>query len=148
MIPSKAGIDLIRRSEGYELHAYPDPLSGGDPWTIGYGATGPGIKRGTVWTQQQAEARLRADVAAFGQSVLTALNGAPTTQGQFDALVSFAFNVGMRKATGSTLWKKHLAHDYAGAAAEFGKWINKGTPVEKGLTIRRAAEAKLYRGAL
>lgn len=51
-------IEDLKRDEGLRLHAYPDPLSGGDPWTIGYGATGPGIRKGTVWTQEQAEKRL------------------------------------------------------------------------------------------
>lgn len=146
MTPSKACIDLIRRSEGCVLRAYPDPKSGGDPWTIGYGATGVGIKQGVTWTQEQAETRLASDVASFGQSVLTALDGAPTSQGEFDALVSFAYNLGMRKATGSTLWRMHMAGDHAGAAGQFGLWINKGTSVERGLRIRRAAESAMYRG--
>lgn len=47
-------LDDIRRDEGCEPHAYPDPLSGGDPWTIGYGCTGPGIGPGTIWTEAQA----------------------------------------------------------------------------------------------
>jgi GH24 family phage-related lysozyme (muramidase) len=136
----------IKKFEGCVLHAYPDPKTGGDPWTIGWGSTGPGIKQGVTWTQQQADERLASDVAAFGQSVLTALSGAPTTQGQFDALVSFAYNLGLRKALGSTLWRMHMAHDYAGAAGQFGLWINKGTPVEKGLRARRAAEAAIYQG--
>lgn len=146
MIPSKNCLDLIKRFEGCRLSAYPDPRTGGDPWTIGFGSTGPGIKRGVTWTQEHAEQRLHDDVASFGQSVLTALHNAPTTQSQFDALVSFSYNVGLRKATGSTLWAKHIAHDYDGAAGQFGLWINKGTPVEKGLTIRRAAEARMYKG--
>jgi lysozyme len=142
--PSQACLALIRKSEGCVLHAYPDPKSGGDPWTIGWGSTGVGIRQGVTWTQEQADTRLASDVADFGQSVLTALSGAPTTQGQFDALVSFAYNLGLRKALGSTLWRMHMAGDHAGAAGQFGLWINKGTPVEKGLRIRRAAEMALY----
>lgn len=53
----------IKREEGLRLTAYPDPLSGGDPWTIGYGSTGPGIAKGVVWTQAQADAALEADAA-------------------------------------------------------------------------------------
>lgn len=146
MTPSPACIALIKRFEGCRLHAYPDPQSGCDPWTIGWGSTGPGIKRGTVWTQEAADARLVADVDSFGKSVLTALSGAPTTQGQYDALVSFCYNLGLRKAINSTLWRMHMAHDYAGAVGQFGLWIGKGTQAENGLRSRRAAEASLYRG--
>lgn len=144
MTPSKACVDNIKRFEGCRLTAYPDPKTGGDPWTIGWGSTGPGIKRGVTWAQAQADDRLASDIASFGQSVVTALEGAPTTQGQLDALVSFAYNVGLRKALGSTLWRMHMAGNYAGAAGQFGLWINKGTPVEKGLRTRRAAETALY----
>lgn len=146
MTPSQKCIDLIKQFEGCRLQAYPDPKTGGDPWTVGWGATGPGIKRGVVWTQTQADQRLAADVAAFGKRIGDALNGHPTTQGEYDALVSFAYNLGLTKATGSTLWKMHIAGNFAGAAGQFGLWINRGSAVEKGLTRRRAAEAALYRG--
>jgi lysozyme len=146
MTPSQKCIDLIKQFEGCRLQAYPDPKTGGDPWTVGWGATGPDIKRGVVWTQEQADGRLAADVAAFGKRIGDALNGHPTTQAEYDALVSFAYNIGFAKATGSTLWKMHCAGNFAGAAGQFGLWINKGSPVEKGLTRRRAAESALYRG--
>lgn len=82
------------------------------------------------------------------------LAGRPTTQGQFDALVSFAYNVGLDiddddKAEGlgdSTLLRKHLAGDFAGAAAQFALWNKNDGRVMNGLTRRRAAEAALYRG--
>src|ERR1044072_792728 len=53
----------LMRDEGLRLKAYPDPLSGGDPWTIGYGHTGPEVKPGLVWTHQQARDALEADIA-------------------------------------------------------------------------------------
>ena len=138
---SKRGLDLIKRSEGLELKAYPDPGSGGDPWTIGYGHT-KGVKRGQVITPDQADAFLLEDVAEFERAVRRL---APkTTKGQFDALVSFAFNVGSANLEKSTLLKKHNAGDYAGAKAEFDKWKFASGKVLKGLVTRRAAEAELY----
>jgi len=62
-------IAALKEDEGLRLNAYPDPLSGGDPWTIGYGATGPDIKRGTVWTQAQAEKRLVEMALQHGQEL-------------------------------------------------------------------------------
>lgn len=152
---SPRGIDLIHSFESCRLTAYPDPGSrDGTPWTIGWGATGPGIGRGTVWTQAQADARFAQDLAAREIGVNMLLAGRPTTQGQFDALVSFAYNVGLdidddAKAEGlgdSTLLRKHLAGDYAGAAAQFALWNKNDGKVMAGLTRRREAEAALYRG--
>ncbi|MDB5707867.1 MAG: lysozyme [Sphingomonas bacterium] len=146
MTPSKTCIDNVKRFEGCELTAYPDPGSGGDPWTIGFGATGPGIKRGVVWTQQQANDRLAADVARFGEQVAAMLDGAPTTQGQFDAMTSFAFNVGARNLATSTLLRMHRSRDYDGAVGQFLRWNKAAGKVMNGLTTRREAEAAIYRG--
>ncbi len=137
------GLALIKSFEGCRLAAYPDPGTGGDPWTIGWGATGPGIAKGVTWTQAQADARLEQDVARFASQVSRGLGAAPTTQQQFDALVSFHYNTGALLS--STLFKLHKAGDYAGAAAEFGKWVHAGGKVLPGLVARRAAEAALYR---
>lgn len=148
--PSKAarkvspqGIDLVKRFEGCELEAYPDPGTGAAPWTIGWGATGPGIGRGVSWTQAQADARLEQDLAKFAAEVADAIGDAPTTQRQFDALVSFHYNTGA--IARATLTKKHIAGDYEGAAKEFARWNRAGGRVLAGLTRRRAAEAELYR---
>lgn len=141
---SARGIQSIKDHEGLRLTAYPDPASGGDPWTIGYGSTS-GVKRGMVITQAQADARLSADVARFE----TAVNRlCPiTTQGQFDALVSFAFNLGEQSLKESTLRRKHNDGDYAGAADEFARWRFASGKEMPGLVKRRAAEADIYRGA-
>lgn len=147
MTPSKTCADLVKSFEGCVLKAYPDPGSGGDPWTIGVGATGPGISKGVVWTQQQADDRLLADLARFGRGVWTAIAEKETTQNRFDALVSFAFNVGIGNLLSSTLLRKHVAGDYEGAAAQFIRWNKAAGKVMKGLTRRREAEAKLYKGA-
>lgn len=139
------GIDLIKRFEGCELSAYPDPGTGGDPWTIGWGATGPGIKKGVIWTQGEADERLERDLQNYADDVAKAIGDAPTTQEQFDALVSFHYNTG---AIGrATLTKLHKAGDYEGAGREFAKWVKAGGRTMLGLVRRRAAEAALYRGA-
>ncbi len=144
------GVTLIKQFEGCaklredgKVEAYPDPGTGGDPWTIGWGATGPGIGPGTVWTQETCDARLEADLERYARDVARALGGAPTSQPQFDALVSFHYNTGaIAKAT---LTRLHKAGDFDGAAREFERWCYAGGRVMKGLVRRRAAEAALYR---
>jgi GH24 family phage-related lysozyme (muramidase) len=128
------------------LKAYPDPATGGEPITIGYGHTQPGLKLGVVWTQAQADAALEADLARFARGVWNAIGEKETTQNRFDALVSFAFNVGLGNLLSSTLLRKHVAGDYAGAADQFIRWNKAAGKVLNGLTRRREAEAKLYRG--
>ncbi len=149
---SAAGIALIREFEGCArkrpdglVEAYPDPGSGGAPWTIGWGSTGKGVMPDSVWTQQQCDDRLASDLRRFAADVRDALAGAPTTQAQFDALVSFHYNTGaIRRAT---LTRMHRDGDYRGVLAEFARWNRAGGRVMKGLVRRRAAEAKLYSGA-
>lgn len=144
-----AGIALIKRFEGCArlrtdglVEAYPDPASGGDPWTIGWGATGPEIGPGTIWTQAQCDDRLERDLERYAAGVAAALDGAPTSQAQFDALVSFHYNTG---AIGrATLTRKHIAGDFAEAQAEFARWNRAAGRVLKGLIRRRQAEASLY----
>ena len=138
---STSGLELIKRSEGLRLQAYKCPA---DVPTIGYGSTGPHVRMGMTITVQEAEDLLTQDLARFEEGV--AAIGGKMTQGQFDALVSFAFNLGLGALKGSTLLRKHLAGDYAGAAAAFGLWVNAGGKRLNGLVTRRAAEAALYRG--
>lgn len=145
-----AGLALIQRFESCararadgRFEAYPDPASGGAPWTIGWGTTGKGIGPGTVWTQAQCDARLARDVARFAREVAQALGPAPTSQTQFDALVSFHYNTGA--ITRATLTRLHKAGDHTGAAAQFGKWVRAAGKRLPGLVRRRAAEAALYR---
>lgn len=152
---SPAGIALIKQFEGCArlrtdglVEAYPDPGTGDDPWTIGWGATGRDyvhggqISRGTVWTQAQCDARFADDLARYAADVTGALGSAPVTQPQFDALVSFHYNTGA--IARATLTQKHRAGDYQGAVREFARWNRAGGRVLKGLVRRRAAEAELY----
>ena len=67
-----------KRADG-RFQAYPDPGSGGDPWTIGWGSTGPDVKPGTVWTQAQCDERLLRDLTAFGAKVWALVRDMPTT---------------------------------------------------------------------
>lgn len=152
---SSAAVDLMHAFESCRLEAYPDPGSrDGKPWTIGWGSTGAGIVKGLKWTQAQADARFLSDLAKFEDGVTRLIGGAPTTQGQFDALVCIAYNIGLDEdadtiAEGlgdSTLLRKHKAGDFEGAAKAFASWrFNDGREM-RGLVRRRAAEARLYRG--
>lgn len=138
---SAAGIALIVRFEGERLAAYLCPAG---VWTIGVGHTGPDVRPGLRIARDRSRALLMQDLARFEQAV--ARLAPVATQAQFDALVAFAFNVGSDALAGSTLLRKHKAVDYAGAAAEFARWNKAGGKALPGLTARRAAEARLYRG--
>ncbi len=142
---SAAGIALIHSFESCKLDAYPDPGSrDGTPWSIGWGSTGEGIARGLQWTQAQCDERFARDLQRYERDVARAIGDAPTTQAQFDSLVSFHYNTGAIST--ATLTRKHKAGDYAGAAAEFARWDKNDGKVMRGLTRRRAAEAAMYRG--
>lgn len=134
-----------RRPDG-RLDAYPDPGTGGDPWTIGWGSTGPDIRKGTIWTQAQADERFEADVLRFSAKVDALIGDAPTTPAQFSALTCLAYNIGLGAFEGSTVLRMHKAKNYNGAAERFSMWNRAGGRVLKGLVKRRTAEAELYRG--
>lgn len=140
-----AGEALIKSFEGYALKAYPDPGTGGAPWTIGWGHTGPGIGLGTTITPDQAEGYFAADLLRFCQTVQVMAPVA--TDNQFAALVSFAYNCGAANLKSSTLLRLHNLGSYGLAAKEFGKWVHANGEVLDGLVKRRAAEARLYAAA-
>lgn len=151
MTPSQNCLSLVQQFEGCarkqpdgSFTAYPDPGTGAEPWTIGWGSTGPGIARGLVWSQAECDARLEQDVTAFAAQVSTAIGGSPTTQNQFDAMVDFAYNLGIANLESSTLLRLHKAGDYAGAAGQFPLWDRAAGKVMPGLQKRRAAEQALY----
>jgi lysozyme len=136
----KAGLDLVKSFEGLKLRAYLCPAN---VWTIGFGSTGPHVTPGKVITEAQADGLLQDDLDRFEQAV-TRLVTVPLTQNQYDALVSFAFNVGISALQRSTLLKRVNAKLFDQARAEFGKWNRAGGRPLAGLTRRRAAEAALF----
>lgn len=140
---SPAGVALTKAMESLCLKAYPDPGTGGAPWTIGWGATGPDIKPGLVWTQAQAEARLNTDLARAGL-VVSSLVHVYITQGQFDSLADFVFNVGAGNFRSSTLLRKLNAGDVQGAANEFDRWTLAAGKQLPGLVMRRDCEKKMF----
>lgn len=143
---SQKGINLIKKFEGLRLDSYLCPAN---VWTIGYGHTQPvngkKIARGMKIDEVEAERLLRCDLVKFEDGV-NKLVKVPMTQGKFDALVSFAFNLGLGALSTSTLLKKMNAKDYAGAEAEFKRWNQAGGKVLPGLIQRRAAEAAMFHG--
>lgn len=140
-----AGIDLIKRNEGCKLTAYLDEVADPPVWTIGYGCTGPEVYRGLTITQTQAEEMLATRLAQeFEPGVLAAIGPAPTTQSQFDAMISLAWNIGVGAFAKSTVARLHKAGDYAGAALAFELWDHAGGRVNEALLRRRKEEASLY----
>ena len=136
---SQAGIDLITSFEGCRLTAYQDSVG---VWTIGYGHTS-GVYQGMTITEEEAIAFLRQDLKT-GENAVNSNVTYGINQNQFDALVSFTFNVGTGNFTSSTLLKKLNAGDVNGAANEFDRWIYAGGQVLEGLVRRRAAEKQMF----
>ncbi len=155
---SAKGIKLMHDFEQCRLTAYPDPGSrDGHPWTIGWGSTGPGIAKGVTWTQEQADERFNSDLNhKYGAAVDFLLGDTPTTQNQFDAMVSLCYNIGIGSKstnkpggfTRSSVLRLHKAGDYLGASRAFLMWVKNDGKVMKGLTRRRLAEADLYMGKM
>ena len=137
-------IELIKEFEGCKLRAYRCPAG---IWTIGYGATGAGIVQGLTWSQAQAEARLRDDLAAFEGGVTRAIAGAATSPAQFGAMVSLAFNIGIGAFSSSSVARLHREGDHKGAADAFLMWNKGGGQVLPGLVRRRLAERTRYLAA-
>jgi lysozyme len=141
MKTSDAGVALIRDCEGCRLAAYRDAVG---VWTIGYGDTQE-VTPGLTITREEAERRLSARLAEV-EAAVAALVRVALTQGQFDALVSFAYNLGAGALARSTLLARLNDGDTAGAAAEFGRWVHAGAEVLPGLVTRRARERALFEG--
>lgn len=142
---------LIKPFEGYaskladgRCKAYPDPATGGAPWTIGYGSTGPDINPGTIWTKEQAEEALENHILYFLTHLLklspNLINAAPK---RIAALLSFVYNCGLGNYRVSTLRKRVNAEKWEDAAKEIVKWNKANGRVLKGLTRRRTAEAAM-----
>ena len=139
MNTSPKGIALIIEFEGLRLKAYQCP---GGVWTIGYGHTA-GVKPGMVITEAQAEEYLKANLIAF-ERYLNGL-GLALNQNQFDALISFIYNVGTGHFSNSTLLRKVRANPQDNSIVdEFLRWVYSKGRVLPGLQRRRLAEMKLY----
>jgi lysozyme len=145
--PSQAGaqgLALIKHFEGLRLEAYPDPASGGVPWTIGYGHTA-GVRPGDEISQAEADAMLVADLRVAETSVRRLVKVA-LSQNQFDALTSFEFN--LASLATSTLLRVLNGGDYHGAADQILRWdkatINGVLQPMPGLTRRRRSERHLF----
>ena len=147
MRTSASGRAAITRHESLRLTAYPDPATGGEPWTIGVGHTSraghPKVTKGMKITRAQADEILSRDLATFEAAVSKAVK-VPLNQNEFDALVSLAFNIGAGAFAKSTLVKKLNAGDRAGAANAFLSWNKAAGKVMKGLTKRREDERRLF----
>jgi GH24 family phage-related lysozyme (muramidase) len=144
MQTSDKGIALIKEFEGCKLTAYQDSVG---VWTIGYGWTQPvdgkPIRTGMTINQDTAERLLKTGLVSYENDV-TRLVKVSLTQGQFDALVAFTYNLGARSLSTSTLLRKLNAGDYSGAADEFLRWNKAGGKVLNGLTRRRMAERQVF----
>jgi lysozyme len=145
---SERGLELLREFEGFRDRAYPDPGSrDGKPVTIGYGSTrwedGTPIELGQTVTRERADEMLRREVAET-EGAVDRLVTVPLSQSQFDALVSFAFNVGIGAFARSTLLRLLNAGDYAGAADQFLSWNKNDGAVMEGLTKRRQRERAMF----
>ncbi len=139
MKTSNKGIDLIKKYEGFRAKAYKCPA---DVWTIGYGHT-LNVKSTDVIDKAQAEAFLRQDVE-FAEKEVNKHN-LNINQNQFDALVSFVFNLGIGNFARSTLLRKIKSNpNDPNIRKEFERWIYAGGKVLNGLVRRRKEEAELY----
>lgn len=142
MTTSTAGKNLIKQFEGLRLNAYYDSAG---VLTIGYGHTGSDVKAGMTITQAKADELFNADIRKFELGVSSYLIGVKTTQAQFDALVSLAYNIGLGNFSKSTLLKKVKANpNDPSITTEFQKWVYAGGQRLTGLVTRRNKEANYY----
>lgn len=139
---SPRGIDLVKSFESLQLKAYPDPATGGKPWTIGYGHT-EGVKQGDTCTEAEADAWLLEDCSVAEEAINDWVD-VELTQNQYDALVSLTINIGIGNFKSSTLLKLVNLGQIGAAAKQFGRWNKAAKRVMAGLTKRRTAEASLF----
>lgn len=147
MNTSADGIAIMHFFESCRLTAYPDPAAGGKPWTIGYGDTGADVVPGLVITQAQADERFANRLHREFEPGVQALLTREPTQAQFDAMVSLAYNIGLRNFTTSTMLRKFNAGDDMGAGEAILMWNKAAGKVMLGLVRRRTAERARFLGA-
>ena len=131
---------LIKRFEGCRLRAYLCPAG---VWTIGWGATGPDVGPGLVWSQAQADARLERDAQRFARQTLALVPNLVHQPSALSAVADFAYNLGAANLRSSTLRKKLLEEDWEAAREQLLRWVRGGGRVLRGLVRRRQAEADL-----
>lgn len=139
LLPSPEGTTLIKTFEGRRNAAYLDPVGIA---TICYGSI-EGVQLGQRKTDAECEALLQEDLAPHVAAVRRLVR-VPITQSQFDALVSFSFNLGTKNLENSTLLRKANAGQCRAAGAEFLRWDKAKGRVLPGLTRRRAAERAFW----
>ena len=139
MNTSQNGIDLIKHFEGCELYAYKCPAG---VWTIGYGHT-KDVEPGMQITEDDAHNMLVEELNEY-ETYVNTLVSVPLNQNQFDALVSWVYNLGGGNLKASTLLKVLNSADYEGVPAQIMRWNKAGGKVLEGLTRRRQAEADLF----
>lgn len=140
---SEEGKNLIKKFEGCELEAY---RCAAGVWTIGYGHI-KDVSRGMTITQSEADEMFNHEIKEYETYVNTAVT-VPLSQNQFDAIVSWVFNLGNGNLQASTMLKVINSGDHAGVPAQIKRWNKAGGKVLDGLVRRREAEALLYQGAI
>jgi len=138
---SNEGISLIKRFEGCELEAYQDAVG---VWTIGYGHT-KNVRQGMSITKEQADNMLINELEEYCDHVEKAVT-VDLTQNQFDALVSWTYNLGPTNLNASTMLKVLNNKNYDEVPAQIKRWNKAGGQVLQGLVRRREAEALLFEG--
>ena len=133
------GLEMIKHFEGLELNAY---QCAAGVWTIGYGHT-KGVQKGMVISEDTANEMLVEELNEYENYINTLVN-VELNQNQFDAMVSWVYNLGGGNLKASTLLKVLNAGDYAGVPAQMMRWNKAGGKVLEGLTRRRQAEADLF----
>ena len=141
MKTSAEGISLIKKFEGCELYAY---QCSANVWTIGYGHT-KDVEPGMQITQEDAEQMLVDELHEY-ENYINEYVTAPLSQNQFDAMVSWVYNLGPANLKASTLLKVLNAGDYEGVPAQIRRWNKAGGEILDGLIRRREAEALLFEG--
>mgnify|MGYP003671675529 FL=1 len=136
---SQEGLSLIKKFEGCELEAY---KCAAGVWTIGYGST-KGVKEEDTLTQEEADNLLLHEMQEY-EGYINELVKAPLEQNQFDALVSWVFNLGPANLKASTMLKFLNAGDYHLIPSQIKRWNKAGGKVLEGLVRRREAEALLF----
>jgi lysozyme len=158
MKPSAGCRAIIKRFEGKSNKAYRVEYKTKDSkgntkivydckyYTIGYGHCGIDVKADDWWTDDKCEQVLQSDLEKFSESLNKILddNHITLNQNQFDALVSFVYNIGIGNFQKSTMFKLLADGDFVGAAVQFGKWVYDGGVVRKGLVERRKQERNLF----